>query len=93
MFDLAGYEAELLLASGPYVNHTSDFADAEARARQDTDSKSEAEALIRRARRRVSELIVASDDHVLQLASRLRERRQLFEPTLEDLSSDWRGGE
>ena len=47
MFDLAGYEAELLLASGPYVNHTSDFADAEARARQDTDSKSEAEALIR----------------------------------------------
>jgi hypothetical protein len=27
MFDVAGFEAERLFVTGPYVNHTSDFAD------------------------------------------------------------------
>jgi hypothetical protein len=93
MFDLAGFEAEKLFTSGPYVHHNSDSANAEACARRATDSSNEAEALIRHVRRRVSELIVSSDEHVLQLARRLRERRQLFEPTLEDLSFDGRVGE
>lgn len=93
MFDLAGFEAEKLFTSGPYVRHTSDFGNAEACARLATDSKSEATALIRLARRRVSELIDANQAYVLQLARKLRERRQLFEPNLEDLSSDGRVGE
>jgi hypothetical protein len=80
IFDVAGAEAERLFVGKPEVVVHSDFLDAEACARELTGSKQGADALIHDALACASDLLIASKDELLRLASELHEHGVLFEP-------------